>query len=171
MVPVIKIDEHIVIRPVEESDIQKRMVYGSPDQFRIMSGGSKVASEFTLEKAQKFYDRIYYSTYGWVIDYDGEMIGLVRINKRDNGRHRFAIGILDESKLSKGIGTKVTLAATDYAFEMGADLIELMVLDYNKRAIRCYEKCGFVIEEVLKDNHEMDGEFFDDIIMIKRKTS
>ena len=43
--------------------------------------------------------------------------------------------------------------------------VDLKVLDYNKRAIRCYEKCGFKIDGILRDSAFIEGSFHSDIIM------
>ncbi len=40
-----------------------------------------------------------------------------------------------------------------------------MVLEYNKRAIRCYEKCGYKVTNILKENLEIDGIKYNDVIM------
>lgn len=43
--------------------------------------------------------------------------------------------------------------------------IELKVLDYNKRGIRCYEKCGFKIDGILRENAFIEGKYCSDIVM------
>jgi len=43
--------------------------------------------------------------------------------------------------------------------------VELIVLAFNARAIRSYEKCGFRVREVLKDHAEIDGQHYDDWLM------
>jgi ribosomal-protein-alanine N-acetyltransferase len=43
--------------------------------------------------------------------------------------------------------------------------VDLKVLDYNKRAIRCYEKCGFKVDGILRDSAFIEGAFHSDIIM------
>ncbi len=166
----LKVSDRIQLRRPIITDLKKRFDYGSPFEFRVMSGGSKKPKTFTTEHAMNFYYRLMYSTFGWVIDYDKKMIGIARLN--DVGRAgdlRYSVGIFDESLLGKGIGTLITKAVVDFAFNVvDVDSVSLMVLDINKRGIRCYEKSGFKSYLVLKDHHEVDGESFDDIIMVQK---
>jgi ribosomal-protein-alanine N-acetyltransferase len=43
--------------------------------------------------------------------------------------------------------------------------IDLKVLEYNKRGIRCYEKCGFKLDGVLRDSAFIEGKYHSDLIM------
>lgn len=43
--------------------------------------------------------------------------------------------------------------------------IDLKVLDYNLRGIRCYEKCGFKKDGVLRENAYIEGKYYSDIVM------
>ena len=38
--------------------------------------------------------------------------------------------------------------------------IDLGVYDFNKQAIKCYEKCGFQIEGLLKENIKFENEYW-----------
>ena len=49
--------------------------------------------------------------------------------------------------------------------EMNLHKISLLTYGFNKRAIRSYEKVGFKVEGVLKDNIYRDGQYQDEIIM------
>lgn len=67
---------------------------------------------------------------------------------------------------SNGIGTEVTKLMLKYGFEeLGFHRIDLKVLDYNKRGICCYEKCGFKIDGILRESALIDGGYHADIIM------
>jgi RimJ/RimL family protein N-acetyltransferase len=39
------------------------------------------------------------------------------------------------------------------------------VVDYNQRAIRAYEKCGFVVEGREREAAFVDGRWYDDVMM------
>ena len=43
--------------------------------------------------------------------------------------------------------------------------MDLRVLAYNERAIRCYLSCGFVEEGRERESALVDGERYDDLIM------
>lgn len=78
----------------------------------------------------------------------------------------YRIGIFDPALHSKGMGTEATLLLLAYGFDqMKLHRIELKVLEYNHRAMRCYEKCGFRKEGVLRESALIEGKFYSDIIM------
>jgi|GEM_PF-1564371 len=165
--PTIVIDDDLSIRQPKESDIQERYELGRSSEFRKMVGGSVIdLPPYEYDNAKRLYQREMNNKYSWFIEYKGKMIGVCRLKKQTTGAVRYSIGIYDDSLYSKGIGTKVTKAIIKYAFkELKLKSLELMVLKFNKRAIRCYEKCGFVITKVLKDNLEVDSIKYDDVIM------
>jgi RimJ/RimL family protein N-acetyltransferase len=43
--------------------------------------------------------------------------------------------------------------------------ISARVLEYNTRAIRAYEKCGFVVEGRQRESAHVDGKWHDDVMM------
>ena len=43
--------------------------------------------------------------------------------------------------------------------------IKLNVFSFNIRAQKCYEKCGFKAEGILKDEIFKEGKYYDEIIM------
>jgi len=54
----------------------------------------------------------------------------------------------------------------NYAFGiLGMHRVWLHVYAYNQRAIRAYEKAGFVREGVLREDRYHNGRFFDTIVM------
>ncbi|MCX7795915.1 MAG: GNAT family N-acetyltransferase [bacterium] len=53
-----------------------------------------------------------------------------------------------------------------YAFEvLNLNRVELTVYDFNKRAIRCYEKTGFTLEGRLRQKIFKNGNYQDVLIM------
>jgi RimJ/RimL family protein N-acetyltransferase len=47
----------------------------------------------------------------------------------------------------------------------GAQRVELEVVNYNLRAIRCYEKCGFITEGKKRNRYFSQGKYHDTLIM------
>ncbi len=43
--------------------------------------------------------------------------------------------------------------------------MDLRVLEYNKRAIRCYEKCGFIVEGIDREGALIEDKFESDLFM------
>ncbi len=53
----------------------------------------------------------------------------------------------------RGIGQHLTLALLQEAFsDPHIQRVELNVYDFNQAAIRCYERCGFGIDNSVQDN-------------------
>ena len=66
----------------------------------------------------------------------------------------------------KGYGREIMLLTMRYGFEQfNLNRIQLRVMDYNTRAIRLYEKLGFVHEAREREVFFHDGKYFDQLIM------
>jgi RimJ/RimL family protein N-acetyltransferase len=76
------------------------------------------------------------------------------------------ISLGDRTCWGRGYGTDAVRLLLRYAFE-GLNLarVTLGVFDYNPRAVRVYEKVGFVHEGRLRQNTRRDGEWHDEIVM------
>lgn len=95
-------------------------------------------------------------------------IGGCGINKLDWKNSVATIGIFigNEDYWSKGYGSDALNILIKFIFEqMNIHKIKLGVYSYNKRAIKCYEKCGFKKEGVLREELFRDGKYHDVIIM------
>ena len=90
----------------------------------------------------------------FLIDYDGKKIGFVQIYKYDENKteklknydsiFEYDIFIGEPDYISKGLGTQIVNYVNNYIYKnYSCDCIVLRPFDRNKRAIRCYEKCGF----------------------------
>jgi len=92
-------------------------------------------------------------------------IGLHDINWRSRNAE---VGIVIGKKeyLSKGYGTEAMLLALEHSFEqLNLHRIILRVFDFNQRAIKSYQKCGFEEEGVLREHFFARGKYRDEIIM------
>lgn len=77
-----------------------------------------------------------------------------------------AIVLGAEAQRGRGIGTEAIGMMLEYAFlTLGLERIELEVATENKRALRCYEKAGFVLEGVKRHAFMLDGEYTDLAVM------
>jgi len=74
--------------------------------------------------------------------------------------------ILGAPHTGKGYGTEATKLILEFAFSrLGLHRLWLGVTAANLGAVRCYEKCGFTREGVLRDDLFRDGHFYDSIRM------
>jgi ribosomal protein S18 acetylase RimI-like enzyme len=106
-----------------------------------------------------------------VAESDGEVVGYVRLAPRYDrlpaGRHVHQIRGLAVSPHSQGngIGRQLVLEAAEVARRRGARRLTLNVLATNHVAQRLYERCGFVVEGVHRDEFYLCGRYVDDLAL------
>ena len=67
----------------------------------------------------------------------------------------------DKNVRNKGFGTFIIKDLIRIGFEeLKLHRLDLGVYDFNKQAIKCYEKCGFEIEGLLKENIKVGSEYW-----------
>ncbi|MFQ6000848.1 MAG: GNAT family N-acetyltransferase [Anaerolineae bacterium] len=92
-------------------------------------------------------------------------IGLHEIDHKD-GKATLGIVIGEKGYWDQGYGTDAIKALLRFAFEeLNLHRLYLSVFDFNKRAIRCYEKCGFRQEGVLRESLFRAGRYQNEILM------
>lgn len=92
-------------------------------------------------------------------------IGIEEINYK-NGTGELGIFIGEESSLGKGYGTEAIKLLTDYAFkELRLHSIYLRTYDFNERAQKAYEKCGFKEFGRRHEAEFIDGKYHDVVYM------
>ncbi len=78
------------------------------------------------------------------------------------------VGIMigDKDYLGKGYGTDAMKVLMKFIFQdMNIRKIRLSTFSFNVRAQKSYEKCGFKVEGILKDEVFKDGKYYDEIVM------
>lgn len=99
---------------------------------------------------------------------EGEYLGGLGFIKIDwkNRNLEFGIVIGKKEHWDKGYGTDATMVALDWAFNrLNMHKVYLRVFDYNKAAIRCYEKYGFKRDGVLREGFYFENRYHDVILM------
>jgi len=98
---------------------------------------------------------------------DGELLGHLTLYGASLPERCASFAILiSPDHVGRGIGPKATRLALSYGFrELGLNRIELHAWAFNTRAIRAYEKAGFIIEGRRRDAVFHDGRFHDEVIM------
>lgn len=98
----------------------------------------------------------------------------IRDIDRQHNKAEYGIFIGEASARGRGIGTAAAKLMLRYCFEeVGLHRIYLRVFSDNLRAIRSYEKAGFIREGLLRDDVCIDGEYRDIVWMAvvkERKT-
>jgi len=163
------ISEHLILKEPSEVDYEALRKMKPCDEFYLMAGNDPSESIFINdEKFEKYFSKTLKMENYWFVYKEPEVIGVAFLHCVDaqDKRARFAVGIYNQENWNKGYGKELTQAVLKYAFgDLMLHKVDLRVLAYNKRAIACYEKCGFVQEGVLRENAFINNEWHDDIIM------
>jgi UDP-4-amino-4,6-dideoxy-N-acetyl-beta-L-altrosamine N-acetyltransferase len=99
---------------------------------------------------------------------DGVAIGNIGLHDLDWKNRSALLGIVIAEKeyWGQGYGSDAITALLRFAFgEMNLHRIWLAVFDFNERAIRCYEKCGFRHEGRAREAMFRDGRYHDALQM------
>ena len=91
--------------------------------------------------------------------------GFIKINWK-NRVGELAIMIGETQMHGKGYGTDAIRTLCQFGFdELNLHKIKAVVFDFNEPALRCYEKCGFVREGLLKEEIYREGAYHDVVMM------
>ncbi|MBU1018911.1 MAG: GNAT family protein [Patescibacteria group bacterium] len=165
------IGKQVYIRPLQKDDFENWSNAGESKEFRIMCGASKdskaPATKKMKDKFKKAIDQKSGLHFAIIKKADEVYVGSCRlhmVNQCDNNA-RLAIGLLS-TYFGKGYGTDAIKCLLKFGFKtMKLHRIELRVLDFNKRGIGAYKKCGFKEDGILRENAYIDGKYYDDIMM------
>jgi RimJ/RimL family protein N-acetyltransferase len=146
---------------LQESDKDIKLALGLHREIRRGYGADyRIVPTLTREMVEAWYKREVESG-SWVIAYSSEPIGHCELI---NGF--FRIGLWHPKFMNHGHGTTVTNMVLTYAFEdLGSQKVSLHVLDYNKTAIRSYQKAGFKYIRPLEEKVEIAGNLEQESLM------
>jgi UDP-4-amino-4,6-dideoxy-N-acetyl-beta-L-altrosamine N-acetyltransferase len=98
----------------------------------------------------------------------GDLVGVAGLHRIDpkNRQAMFGIFIGQAKHRGKGMGTETTDLVVGYAFDtLNLHRVWLHVYEDNKRAIRVYEKLGFVREGLLRQDSFRRGRYWNTVVM------
>jgi RimJ/RimL family protein N-acetyltransferase len=156
-------------------DPEELRMYGRSDQPRTFTA-AEIASDFVdlyhhqdLTTTRRFIIAALVWPDGSPADEPGgRFVGHPRLQRIDwqDRNATLAIGIFDRRFWSHGYGSEAIRLLLGYAFDaLDLHRVGLRVLEYNTRAIRAYEKCGFVREGIERETKYVDGRWYGDIMM------
>ena len=99
---------------------------------------------------------------------DGKLVGDCGLRKIDwkSRKAEFFITIGEKQLWGKGFGSDALRIVIRLSFHrMNLNRLWLTTLVDNSRAVRCYEKCGFVREGLLRQETFVDGKYRDVLMM------
>jgi RimJ/RimL family protein N-acetyltransferase len=104
----------------------------------------------------------------WAIEtLDGRLLGDMALRPNPLGRWAdLGLFIGEKGVWSRGYGTDAVRTLLRYAFAgMRLNRVSLTADELNARALRCYEKCGFVREGLMRQHRVVDGQFRNTVMM------
>lgn len=160
--------DKVRLRPVEERDLPRFARWLADREVTRWLAG--IGEPPTLEDEREWYEskRADPDNVMWSIDtLEGRLVGNVELRLAPRARRaEMGIAVQDKSQWGQGLGTDTVRLVLEYAFEdLQINRVELTTDEENARAIRCYEKCGFVREGLLRQHRLVDGRFGNTVVM------
>ena len=175
-------NEDLQVRKLVESDkILLAKWLSNPDVLQYYEGRD---NPFDVRKVEQEFYTGEEGTTRCLIEFEGTSIGYVQFYEIDEEERKLydyadlkeVIYGMDQfigevSYWNKGIGTKLVSSVVEYLIpERKADRIVMDPRTQNKRAIFCYEKCGFTKLKLLPKRELREGAYHDCWLMEYRKT-
>ena len=163
--------ELVRLRAFERSDVENHWAFMNDyETVRGMSSGILYPS--SKEDEARYLDQQSSFTrgeYQFAMEtLDGLLIGRCGFTRVDWKNRLAEIGIMIGIKeyRGKGFGSDALRLLIRIAFsEMNLHKLKLSVFDFNLQAVKCYEKCGFVREGVLKNELWREGAYHDVVVL------
>jgi RimJ/RimL family protein N-acetyltransferase len=161
------------LRPIRRADLPRlRSWHDAPGVARYWGQATPLVREDQFEEdlSGRFarFDECGYLAIVPLEPEDAPLIGRVEWEALDRHNRSAEVMILigDPAYWGHGFGTDTLVALLRYLFHaQGLHRVSLSVLSWNERAIRSYEKVGFVAEGVLRDDVYDDGRYHDQTVM------
>ena len=154
----------IKLEKFETSDYNRLIHWVNSKQLMILFGGPLFTFPITHNQLNKYVNEDNRLIYKVINKKNDEIIGHAELDKIDskNKNARICRVLVGDKKLrNKGFGTQIINKLVSIAFyEFNLHRLDLGVYDFNKNAIKCYQKCGFEIEGLLKDNVKFGNEYW-----------
>ena len=161
--------QRVRLRHFHHSDVAGRLALGrSPEIVHCFGGNPDGLPAYVESDARSWVERNIEHPLCWAVEVDDRLLGEARLDGLDlhDSRARLATGLYDVSQLGKGLGREVIKLVLSHAFgTMGLHRVDLRVLAFNERAIRCYRSCGFVEEGREREAARIGDVWHDDVIM------
>jgi len=149
--------ERVLLRGSRDSDIEDRLRHpidpeeedGYGSAWRREWDGRRYHTREHLAAARRPEPGVY----RWAVEHNGCCVGSAGL-RVDAGQHRatYSVGLFVAALRGRGLGREITRLVVAWGFGgLGLHRIELEVLAFNTRAIRCYLACGFRQEGVRRE--------------------
>lgn len=167
------IGENIILREYIKEDIPHINKFAN--DYEIVKYLSDIfITNHTLENTTDYYNSVAANTSTGSLNYiisekeSLKYLGQIDIIKIDwiNRIGTLGVVIADQDNLDKGIGSQAIRLLLKYVFDrINLNKVELTVHEFNKRALSCYRKCGFVQEGIIRESLYREGKYYNTVNM------
>ena len=163
--------KRLQFRKMVENDIEK--YHSWRNDVDVMNTTSLSLDLYSLDETRHFVENIILnstSSKSYIIEEreSATAIGVMSLINIDtkNRNAQCIIDIGEKEYWGKGYGTEALKTLLEYAFlELNLHRVSLRVFSLNEKAIRIYDKLGFVKEGVMRESLYRNGKWHDIIIM------
>ncbi len=162
------VGDRIYLSPRNSEDVEKFTEWLNDFEITDYIGRSDIVTTLSGERKYLEGNCSPEATFVIVTLEDNKMIGTVSLEKISNSHRTATLGIFigDKEYLNKGYGTEAIKLILDYGFNyMNLHHIELQVMEFNTRALKCYKKCGFKEVGTIRENRFINGKYYNTICM------
>jgi len=164
------VGNNVLIRSVEQEDLPH--IYNWYNDFELKELFDFVINFKSFEELTEQFNQ--YQNSHNIIDFtivekETKMpVGRCMLTDIDyvNKKSLCSLYIGDSKSRDKGYGTEAMILLMKFAFhDLGLNRLGLWVFDYNKRAIKCYKRCGMKVEGILREGVYRNGKYHDMYLM------
>lgn len=141
------------------------------NDIEVARGIHQYQKTISYENEKDFLEKFVRGQYNYaIVKNDNTLIGTCALSEVDliDGVATLGIFIGEKDNRNKGYGSEAINLLVDYGFKhLNLRNIMLKVYEFNKGAIKCYEKCGFETIGIRTKSHYFDGKYYDEIFMQK----
>lgn len=168
----------VELRPVSLEDFKRTYEWRNDEEFAKMGAGADLFrySHVSLDQIDAAYEKEIkqadkrekgeFSIY--TQDGKAKHIGFILYRELNivSRRCTIGMGIGVKEYWSKGFGSDALKTLARYMFQtMNLNRVQLDTWSGNERAIRSYEKCGFIVEGRMRSHSFVDGKYYDTVVM------
>ncbi|AVR00352.1 hypothetical protein OBCHQ24_15525 [Oceanobacillus iheyensis] len=163
------IGELVNIRALDRTDSKTILDWVNNPELKYLTGTVYPISEIEHEKwfENKLMEKVN-KAFGIEDKNTRDLIGVIGFTNTDliNRSTELYVYIGDNNYWGKGLGTDAVKSIVKFTFdELNLHRISLVVFSYNTRAIKAYEKVGFIKEGIMRDGVYKAGKYHDKVIM------
>ncbi len=162
------IGERIYLSPRNNEDIEKFTEW--LNDFETTDYIGRSGAIMTIEKEKEYLESHSgdEANFSIIRLEDDEIIGTVGLEYINHLNRRATLGIFigEKEDRNKGYGTEAIKMLLEYGFKyLNLNNIKLDLMEFNERAYRCYQKCGFKEYGRRRKCNFINGKYYDTIEM------